>query len=88
MHRAETALSELLVRLEDIGSNYVAAMTEPYTYRDRLVCRPRHALSFPSFIMCERPRAGLFISEKLTPVELIELEDRDTAVAMFKNGVN
>ena len=88
MHKAEVALAELLARLEELGNKYVAAMTEPYTYKDRLVCRPRNAKCFPSFVLCDRPRAGLFVSEGLCPVELIELEDRDTAVAMFRFGAN
>ena len=73
LHKAETALEELLLRLVQIKGPAIAGMTEPYTYKDRLICKPRGMKCFPSMAMADRPRAGLFVSNSLGSPDLIEL---------------
>ena len=75
MHKAETALAELLMRLELDKGPTIACMTEPYTYRNRIICKPGGMKAMPSMTLDLRPRAAIFVSNVLSPTEIVEVED-------------
>ena len=86
LRKSPLAAAELQKKADDLNSDFLCLVQEPSVYKGKFRNRPYRSRAFPSSFITENPRAGIIYSDRLKVSELPTLEDKDSAVAILKNG--
>ena len=82
LNKAHAAQVELLKKTNKLES-YIALLTEPYCYKQKLCMTPRGSNCLPQ-IRSGHPRASIISSKNLKIHEINELKHRDIAIGLIK----
>ena len=82
LNKAHAAQVELLKKINKLDS-YIALLTEPYCYKQKLCMIPRGSNCLPQ-IRSGHPRACIVSSKNLKLHEINELKHRDMAIGLIK----
>ena len=82
LNKAHAAQVEVLRKINKLKS-YIALLTEPYCYKQKICMIPRNSNCLPQ-LRSGQPRACIISSKNLKIHEINELKNRDLAIGLTK----